>query len=123
MLGDAALVDVGPGALRVGTSCTKSVRLGAAWHLFDNDVLRARFVAGSESEQVATQEEILRLEPGGAAEDGGFLHELRRRQPPLPGRAGRDGRDPDLPGPADAAARPEAPAQAGPDLVRRADEL
>jgi cytochrome P450 len=35
----------------------------AAWHLFERDALRARFVAGNEEDQLAILDEILRMEP------------------------------------------------------------
>ncbi|OAA23388.1 hypothetical protein UG55_103885 [Frankia sp. EI5c] len=46
-----------------GMVTTREFIVMAAWHLFDNEALRARFVAADETEQVAILEEILRLEP------------------------------------------------------------
>jgi len=46
-----------------GMVTTREFIVMAAWHLFDNDALRARFIAGDDAAQVAILEEILRLEP------------------------------------------------------------
>jgi len=46
-----------------GMVTTREFIVMAAWHMFDNEDLRARFVSGGETEQVAILEEILRLEP------------------------------------------------------------
>lgn len=46
-----------------GMVTTREFIVMAAWHLFDRDDLRARFVAGREAEQTAILDEILRLEP------------------------------------------------------------
>jgi cytochrome P450 len=46
-----------------GMVTTREFIVMAAWHLFDNDALRARFTAGDEAEQITILEEILRLEP------------------------------------------------------------
>jgi cytochrome P450 len=46
-----------------GMVTTREFIVMCAWHLFDNDPLRARFMAASEAEQTAILEEILRLEP------------------------------------------------------------
>ncbi|HTR68845.1 MAG TPA: cytochrome P450 [Mycobacteriales bacterium] len=46
-----------------GMVTTREFIVMAAWHLFDDDELRARFAAGDETDQVAILEEILRLEP------------------------------------------------------------
>ncbi|MEX5633228.1 cytochrome P450 [Parafrankia sp. FMc2] len=46
-----------------GMVTTREFIVMCAWHLFDDDALRARFVAGDEADQVAILEEILRLEP------------------------------------------------------------
>jgi cytochrome P450 len=46
-----------------GMVTTREFIVMAAWHLFDDDALRARFAAGDESDQIAILEEILRLEP------------------------------------------------------------
>jgi cytochrome P450 len=46
-----------------GMVTTREFIVMAAWHMFDNEDLRVRFVTGSETEQVAILEEILRLEP------------------------------------------------------------
>jgi hypothetical protein len=46
-----------------GMVTTREFIVMAAWHLFERDDLRARFVEGGEDEQFAILEEILRLEP------------------------------------------------------------
>jgi cytochrome P450 len=46
-----------------GMVTTREFIVMAAWHLFDDDALRARFVAGDEADQIVILEEILRLEP------------------------------------------------------------
>nr|MDT0667678.1 hypothetical protein [Micromonospora sp. DSM 115978] len=46
-----------------GMVTTREFIVMCAWHLFDDDALRARFAAGDEADQVAILEEILRLEP------------------------------------------------------------
>lgn len=46
-----------------GMVTTREFIVMAAWHLFERDDLRARFVAAGEEEQFAILEEILRLEP------------------------------------------------------------
>jgi hypothetical protein len=46
-----------------GMVTTREFIVMAAWHLFDDDVLRNRFCAADEGEQVTILEEILRLEP------------------------------------------------------------
>ncbi|MGX7678813.1 cytochrome P450 [Jatrophihabitans sp. DSM 45814] len=46
-----------------GMVTTREFIVMAAWHLFDNDPLRQRFVAGDEQTQFAILEELLRLEP------------------------------------------------------------
>ena len=46
-----------------GMVTTREFIVMAAWHLFDNDGLRSRFVDGTEAEQLAILEELLRLEP------------------------------------------------------------
>lgn len=46
-----------------GMVTTREFIVMAAWHMFDDDALRARFVAGDEAEQLAILDEILRLEP------------------------------------------------------------
>jgi cytochrome P450 len=46
-----------------GMVTTREFIVMAAWHLFERDDLRCRFVAGSEDDQFAILEEILRLEP------------------------------------------------------------
>ncbi len=46
-----------------GMVTTREFIVMAAWHLFERDALRARFLAGSDEEQFAILEEILRLEP------------------------------------------------------------
>lgn len=46
-----------------GMLTTREFIVMAAWHLFDNEPLRARYLSGSEQDQFAILEEILRLEP------------------------------------------------------------
>ncbi|GAA0319451.1 cytochrome P450 [Sphingomonas oligophenolica] len=46
-----------------GMVTTREFIVMAAWHLFDNAALRERFVSGSDDDQVAILQEILRLEP------------------------------------------------------------
>jgi cytochrome P450 len=46
-----------------GMLTTREFIVMAAWHLFDNEALRARYLSGSEPDQFAILEEILRLEP------------------------------------------------------------
>jgi cytochrome P450 len=46
-----------------GMVTTREFIVMAAWHLLERDALRDRFLAGSEDDQLATLEEILRLEP------------------------------------------------------------
>jgi cytochrome P450 len=46
-----------------GMMTTREFMVMISWHLFGNDALRARYLAGSEQEQFAILEEILRLEP------------------------------------------------------------
>jgi cytochrome P450 len=46
-----------------GMVTTREFIVMAAWHLFERDALRARFVAGDEADQLAILDEILRLEP------------------------------------------------------------
>ena len=46
-----------------GMVTTREFIVMAAWHLFERDTLRARFLAGDEADQTAILEEILRLEP------------------------------------------------------------
>ena len=46
-----------------GMVTTREFITMAAWHLFDRDDLRQRFVAGAEDDQFAILNEILRLEP------------------------------------------------------------
>ncbi len=46
-----------------GMMTTREFIVMAAWHMFDNDALRERFLAGDEADQFAILEEILRLEP------------------------------------------------------------
>jgi cytochrome P450 len=46
-----------------GMLTTREFIVMAAWHLFDNEALRDRYLAGSDQEQFAILEEILRLEP------------------------------------------------------------
>ncbi len=46
-----------------GMMTTREFIVMAAWHLFGNDALRERYLAGPEPEQFAILEEIVRLEP------------------------------------------------------------
>jgi cytochrome P450 len=46
-----------------GMVTTREFIVMCAWHLFDDDALRARFAAGDDADQTAILEEILRLEP------------------------------------------------------------
>ena len=46
-----------------GMVTTREFIVMAAWHLFGRDDLRARFVGGDETDQLAILDEILRLEP------------------------------------------------------------
>ncbi|MGA2399234.1 MAG: cytochrome P450 [Steroidobacteraceae bacterium] len=46
-----------------GMVTTREFIVMAAWHLFERDDLRARFLAGDETDQLAILDEILRLEP------------------------------------------------------------
>ncbi len=46
-----------------GMLTTREFIVIAAWHLLERDNLRERFLAGSEDDQIAILEEILRLEP------------------------------------------------------------
>ena len=46
-----------------GMVTTREFIVMAAWHLFERDEMRARFLAGEEVERIAILEEILRLEP------------------------------------------------------------
>ncbi|HMP56563.1 MAG TPA: cytochrome P450 [Novosphingobium sp.] len=46
-----------------GMMTTREFIVMCAWHLFTNDPLRERFLSGSEDDQFAILEEILRLEP------------------------------------------------------------
>ncbi len=46
-----------------GMTTTREFIVMAAWHFFDNDGLRQRFLDGAEAEQNAILTEILRLEP------------------------------------------------------------
>ncbi len=46
-----------------GMVTTREFIVMAAWHLFESDALRARFLAGTDEQQFAILEEILRLEP------------------------------------------------------------
>jgi cytochrome P450 len=46
-----------------GMVTTREFIVMAAWHLFERDALRARFLAADEDDQLAILEEILRLEP------------------------------------------------------------
>jgi hypothetical protein len=46
-----------------GMVTTREFIVMAAWHLFESDALRTRFVAGDEADQLAILDEILRLEP------------------------------------------------------------
>ncbi len=46
-----------------GMVTTREFIVMAAWHLFERDALRTRFLAGTDAEQFVILEEILRLEP------------------------------------------------------------
>ena len=46
-----------------GMVTTREFIVMAAWHLFERDGLRERFLSGDETDQLAILEEILRLEP------------------------------------------------------------
>ena len=46
-----------------GMATTREFIVMAAWHLFERDSLKARFLAGDEPARIAILEEILRLEP------------------------------------------------------------
>ena len=46
-----------------GMMTTREFIVMAAWHMFDNDALRTRFLEENEAGQIAILEEILRLEP------------------------------------------------------------
>lgn len=46
-----------------GMMTTREFIVMAAWHLFEKDALRTRFLSGGEDDQMAILEEILRLEP------------------------------------------------------------
>jgi cytochrome P450 len=46
-----------------GMVTTREFIVMAAWHLFERDTLRARFLAGDEADQLSILDEILRLEP------------------------------------------------------------
>lgn len=46
-----------------GMMTTREFIVMCAWHMFDNDALRERFLNGDEADQFAILEEILRLEP------------------------------------------------------------
>jgi cytochrome P450 len=46
-----------------GMVTTREFIVMAAWHLFDNEPLRQRFLSGGEPDQFAILEELLRLEP------------------------------------------------------------
>lgn len=65
-----------------GMVTTREFIVISAWHLFDNDALRARFLAGDHEDQFAIIQEILRLETIAS-----FLY--RRTEPgkPLPATA------------------------------------
>ena len=46
-----------------GMMTTREFIVMAAWHMFEKDALRERFLGGDEADQFAILEEILRLEP------------------------------------------------------------
>jgi cytochrome P450 len=50
-----------------GMVTTREFIVMAAWHLFERQALRERFLAGDEDDQLAILEEILRLEPVASA--------------------------------------------------------
>jgi cytochrome P450 len=65
---------------------TRELITMAAWHMLEDDALRQRFISGSEEDQFAVVEEILRLEPvagmlyrlipaGAEAPDGSVVEE------------------------------------------------
>ncbi len=64
-----------------GMVTTREFIVMAAWHLFERDDLRARFLSGGEDDQFAILHEILRLEPIAA-----LLH--RRVKEELPAASG-----------------------------------
>lgn len=66
-----------------GMVTTREFIVMAAWHLFERDALRERFVSGDEAAQLAILDEILRLEPV-----AGRLY--RRATEDIPGTAGGD---------------------------------
>lgn len=59
-----------------GMTTTREFITMAAWHMFDNPELREAFVGGSEAEQFAILEEILRLEPV-----GGYVYRKAEQAP------------------------------------------
>ena len=65
-----------------GMATTREFITMAAWHLFDNDLLRQRFMSGDEAVQMAIIEEILRLEPVAT-----FLRRRAEGQQPADGPA------------------------------------
>jgi cytochrome P450 len=64
-----------------GMVTTREFIVMAAWHLFERDALRERFLAGNEEDQLAILDEILRLEPVAS-----MLH--RRATDEMPGASG-----------------------------------
>jgi len=69
-----------------GMVTTREFIVMSAWHMFENEVLRARFLAGSQDDQFAILLEILRLEPIAA-----FLYRRADPETPAPEFAGADG--------------------------------
>ncbi|PEQ12927.1 cytochrome [Novosphingobium sp. PC22D] len=64
-----------------GMMTTREFIVMCAWHMFEKDALRERFLNGDEADQFAILEEILRLEPVAS-----LLH--RRAQEPVEGKQG-----------------------------------
>ncbi|RJF91269.1 cytochrome P450 [Sphingomonas cavernae] len=62
-----------------GMVTTREFIVMAAWHMFDNDALRERFLNGSEDDQFTILQEILRLEPIAA-----FLYRRAEADPTAP---------------------------------------
>ncbi|MGE3692184.1 MAG: cytochrome P450 [Novosphingobium sp.] len=60
-----------------GMTTTREFITMAAWHFFDNPELREAYVNGSEAEQIAILEEVLRLEPV-----GGYLYRRADEEAP-----------------------------------------
>lgn len=69
-----------------GMVATREFIVMSAWHMFENEALRARFLAGSQDDQFAILLEILRLEPIAA-----FLYRRTDPETPAPEFADADG--------------------------------